>query len=284
MVDPVNDTQHKPSNSTLYDKVIWYLHRLLFDAKKKFGLLLICLLLPTALLLFMNYRKSNTYKASFTVIYEELVRKVYGDRLDKMNAIIQNQPEKVPGLLGITDNACKSLVKVGGTNILGEELSKDLSLDKIPFIVYFYVNDTSYISEIQAGIINFLEDGNAFLTDKKEIKIKEIEEELIFINSQLSMMDTLKRKFNSTSMQSSDKTDISLSSVYQLSYELYKKKQDLEKKREMPRNIYVIDDALAPMQGNRSYIIMTLAGLILGSFLYLTLVYLLMPAIRMKED
>ena len=36
-----------------------------------------------------NMKDGNAYRASFTVMFEELTRKIYGDRLSKLNALVQ---------------------------------------------------------------------------------------------------------------------------------------------------------------------------------------------------
>ena len=176
-----------------------------------------------------------------------------------------------------------TIKEVEGTNILGENLSKDMNTDKIPFTVHIYISDTSYVKEIQNAIVNYLENGNAFLIDKRKMKIKETADELTFINQQLAMMDTLKRKYNSR-FDDNEKANATASSIYQFSYELYKKKQELIKKRDMPMNLYVIDDAIVPISNNRSYLFVLPVALLIGLIIYIGMVYLLIPVVRYKGD
>ncbi len=165
----------------------------------------------------------------------------------------------------------------------------DMNTDKIPFVVTININDTSYIKEIQDGIISYLETGNEYLIEKRRLRKAEIASELAFITEQLALMDTFKRTYNNSSSGSqSDKTSSDAGagtggSIYQLSYELYKKKQELLKKQEMPLNLYVIDDAIVPVKNSKSYVLVVAAGLFIGFIVYLLLAYFVLPVVRYKE-
>jgi len=279
-------TENKDINtSTLYKRVIATLYFFYTDIKKNLVVFLSSIILVTGLFLALNIRKSNTYSASFTVLYEELVRKVYGDRLDKIDILLKSNKSKAQSLLNIDPKAMATLKEISSTNIIGEKLSKDINTDRIPFVVNIYLTDTTYTSEIQDGIINYLENGNDYLIDKRKLKIKEIDEELAFIDLQLAMMDTLKRKYyNEGSLNTDATTGTSEGSVYQISYELYKKRQELMKKKEMPMNLYVIDDALIPVRNSKPYILIVLAGIFCGFIVYLGMAYLVLPVLRYKES
>lgn len=269
---------------SIYDRLIAVLHSFYVGIRKNILLFFACIILVPGLFIFMNMKKSNTYKASFTVMYEELVRKVYGDRLSKLNLLLEDNPEKARNMLGLSQKQMSSLKQIEATNILGENLTKDLNVDRIPFIVNIYLNDTNNVKEIQEGILNYLENANSYLIGKRKLKMKEIEDEIAFIDQQLRMMDSLKQKFQVGAITTGgSNTNTSEGSLYSLSYELYKKKQELLKKKEMPLNLYVIDDAIVPTKSNRSYILMTAAGLFTGLLLYIFMAYIVLPVIRYKE-
>ena len=270
---------------SIYDRLIAVLHSFYVGIRKNTLLFIACMLLIPGLFIFMNMKKSNTYKASFTVMYEELVRKVYGDRLVKLNLLLEDNPTKARNMLGLSQKEMKSLKRIEATNILGENLAKDLNVDRIPFIVNIYLNDTNNVKEIQQGILNYLENANSYLIGKRKLKMKEIEDEIAFIDRELKMMDSLKQKFHvGTIPTSSSTTNTSEGSLYSLSYELYKKKQELLKKKEMPLNLYVIDDAIVPTKSNRSYILMATAGVFAGLLVYLFIAYIVLPVIHYKGD
>lgn len=270
--------------SSIYDKFIAVLHSFYVDIRKNTILFAVCLILVPGVFIFMNMKKANTYTASFTVMYEELVRKVYGDRLSKLNLLIEENNSKAKSLLGLSQKQMNSLKHVEATNILGEPLSKDLNVDRIPFIVNIFLSDTSYVKDIQEGILNYLENANSYLISKRNLKIKEIEEEINFIDNQLKMMDSLKMRYHiGIATTTTGAANSSESSLYSLSYDLYKKKQELLKKKEMPMNLYVIDDAIVPTKSNRSYVLVVGAGLFVGFALYLFLIYVVLPVLRYKN-
>ena len=280
MTDNKDNINNSPAGN-VYDKIIAFLHGVYVDMKANIVVLLACVIFFTGALIFSNIKKGNTYTSSFTVVYEELVRKIYGDRIKKLNILLNNNKARAQALLGLDKKTMADIEEISATNILGEDLTKDLNTDKIPFIVYITINDTSNVTKIQNAILFYLETGNSYLNDKRKLKLAELKNELLFLDNQLNMMDTLKRKYYGIA-NSSESSNMSEANVYQISYELYKKKQELLKKIEMPQNLYVIDDALIPTKNNRSYVLITLAGVMAGFIAYLFIVYILLPVIKYK--
>ena len=267
----------------IYWGFINILRSFLVSLKKNIGLFIGCVLIVAALLLFNHFRNQGKYVASFTVAYDDLVRKIYGDRLYKLNLLVdRGQYDRVSKLLGLTEDQAKSLLQIRGKNILGENLTEDLNTDKIPFVVEIMVADTSAIPEIQAGIVGFLETGNAYLATTKKMKVLEIEEELKFIDQQLGMMDSLKKKYNATELAGSDNVEKSapLSTIYNFSYDLYKRRQELIRKRTMPDAIQVLDDAIAVKKSNLTAASLTILSLIGGFFLFLFIIVFVKPVFK----
>lgn len=274
---PDNDT-----NNSAYHKIIRTLRMFYGDIKKNIAIFSLTVIVITGGLLALNVMKANTYKASFTVVYEELVRKVYGDRLDKLDKILDNNPGKAQNLLNLDANQLKTLKSVHGTNILGENLSKDMNVDKIPFIVHMYLTDTAHTYAVQNAILNYLENSTEYLAEKRKLKFQEIESEIEYIDMQLDLMDSLKRKTNSSlSFQSKGEgATTENSSLYEVSYELYKKKQELMKKKTMPQNLYIIDDAIVSVKTSKSFVLVAIVGLILSFIVYGIIAYFVLPVIK----
>lgn len=269
----------------VYNRLISGLHRFFASIKDNFLLFIISIVITTSCLFYINNTQKDLYKLSFTVGYDDLVRKIYGDRLEKVNdLIVDDNYSKVSRLLGVSGNVAKTLVKVKGTNILGQDLSEDMNTDRIPFIVTITVTDSSKINELQHGLVNFLEEGNEYMAVKKEVKIKEVLEELEFIDRQLRMMDSLKKKYNDNSYAISDVktnyTNSSANTIYQFSYELYKRKQELERKKSMPANVQILDDAIAPKSLQKPAVLLIILGIFSGFILYVFLKYFLLPVFR----
>ena len=270
------------------ENIIITTYNLLIDAQrhlyrtmaKNFLLLLGCIALVTALLFLYNGRKSGNFRASFTVAYDEMVRKIYGDRLNKVNILVQRKDvPTVARLLGVSNKDASSLLAIKGKNILGEELSDDLNADKVPFIVEMTVKDSSSILRLQAGIVKFLETGNAYLANNRALKIQQIEDEIRFIDRQMSMMDSLKKLYNVSSFSMNEYNN-SLTNIYSFSYDLYKSRQILVRKKEMPGAIQVLDDAIAAKKTGWPVTLMVFGGLTGGFLLFFFIVIFIKPVFR----
>lgn len=290
---PEHNAPDNNRQTSLYSKGIRYAGTYYQDLKSNIVLFLAIAVIITGTLVFINSRKGNTYSASFTVVYEELVKKVYGDRLLKLNTLLKTNKPKAQEYLAIDEAAANSLLEISPTNILGDELSDDVNTDKIPFVINVVMDDTAYVDEIQKGIIHYLETSNEYLEEKRRLKRQEIDDELAFIEEQLALMDTLKRKYRQTEVSmtitSNESTQGNTSakgsgSVYEVSYQLYKKKQELLKKKKLPMNLYVIDDAIVPVKNNKPYVLVILAGLIISVIVYTVVAYLLLPVVRYRKD
>lgn len=285
--------QH-PKQSTkkegLYYNVIKFLHGVITTFRKNIGWWLVCVVIVLLPLLKNYFSNRNTYKASFTVVYDELFRKIYGDRLHKLNTLLQKREYgKIAEFIHVTPERAKNLIKIEGKNILGEDLSKDLNTDRVPFIVNYMVKDSTNILEYQDGIVKFLETGNAFLQDRKKLKEAEFADELKFIDAQLSTIDSMKHKYNlellATYNKNPDKNNPEgKSSIFEFSLELYKRKQEIMRKQTMPQNLYIVDDAIVSTAAGNSLIVALLIGVVGGSLVYALLVYLIIPAIKFREE
>lgn len=267
--------------ASFYHSIIELLQKGFRAVRSNFILLLCCIAAILGLLSLYNVPKSNQFKASFTVAYDDLVRKIYGDRLYKINLLVtRGDFEKVAYYLSVDKQTASKLRSVKGKNILGDDLTQDMNTDRIPFVIKIEVTDSSAISKIQAGLVSFLEEGNVYSATKKNLKIKEIDDELQFIEDQLRMMDSLKRKFNDGATASSIDRNSSPTNIYDFSYELYNKKKELLRKKSMPGTIQVIDDAIVAQAGGLPTALFIILSIIVGFFLFAFIVLFIKPALR----
>lgn len=273
------------SNDGFYHKCIRLFSKYLNIIKSKILLYIICILAGIVPLVMYNYSVSDMYKASFTVAYDELFRKIYGDRLAKLNTLIQRkQYAEAAVVMKIPVNTVKSLNSIEGKNILGEDLSKDLNTDHLPFVVNIIVDDSSKTKAIQDGIVNFLATGNEFMSERKKIKELENEEELEFVEQQLRISDSLLKKgYRSGEGSSAGNTNKKEGSGFEYNYELYKRKQELLRKKRMPVYITVIDDAIVSTQAKKSFTVIGAAGFIIGNILFAMMALFVLPVLRYKD-
>lgn len=275
-------------SKNLYTRFIIVAHGFLFGVRKHIALFILSMLIGVAPFVVYYAMTQGTYKASFTVVYDDLVRKIYGDRLEKLNTLIsQDQTKHVATLLNVPQATANSIVKIQGTNILGEDLTKDLNTDKIPFVVKFVVRDKKYIDDVQQGIVNFLESGNDYMVNRKSLRNEEINDELRYIDNQLNLIDSVKRiEYNSTINNPSEAKKDQITgngSLFEFSYQLYKKKQELLKKQKAPGTIQVIDDAIVSTNANKPLGLLIVLGVIAGFVVYIILVTLVVPVFTYKE-
>jgi hypothetical protein len=275
----------------IYLKFISVVHSVTTNVRENIGIFIICLLLPISVLLINYFAGGKKYKASFTVAYEDLTRKVYGDRLEKLNILAKREDYKtLKYLLKINDKTAKAVSRIEGTNVLGQPLVDDMNTDKIPFVITLTVTDSSVVRDLEEGILNFLETGNAFLTARKKIREKELANELSFINGQLDMIDSYQKQLQqaiannkSASTTQPPTSNSSMGSLYEYSYNLYKKRQELIYKQSMPNNLQVIDDTLVPKNAKRSIPELIAIGLIAGILVYTLIIFLILPVARFKK-
>lgn len=287
MALPNNTTDFASGAQNFYQTLIKMLHGLIVSLKKNIVLFILCMTIGIVPLFVKNMKDGNAYRASFTVMFEELTRKIYGDRLSKLNALVQRDEQaKVAMLLDVDKKMAMSIKSIEAKNILGEDLDKDLNTDRIPFIVEFVTKDSSQVLPLQKAIVKFLETGNEYMADRTRIKNLERNEELEFINNQLRVMDSLNRKgnFQTGSLTvSAGKASDQSSQTYDLSYELYKRKQELLRKERMPGTLMVLDDAIVSEEAKHSLLFVLVVGTAIGLFIYTALVAFLIPAFRYKD-
>ncbi len=248
--------------------------------KSQFLLFMACLILGGGFMFAREYQKRGLYEASFTVIYDELVRKIYGDRLSKLNELIQiKEYQRAAKLMNMEPGGLKDLVEIRGENILGESLSQDLNTDKIPFVVKLVVRDTAIVPSVQDGVMYFLEGGNSYLVSRTNMKMEGIRTEMEFIDRQLALIDSQNRSGKSMVLAAPGNS-AAPGNLYAFSYELYQRRQELKKKLEMPGGLHVIDDAIVPIRLGGNWLFHTLTGMAVGVVLFFFVHWFVLPVFR----
>lgn len=271
---------------SVYHKVIYISREILLNLRKNMGLFLVCLLLPCIFFIAKNASKSAVYSGSFTVMHDDLTRKIYGDRIAKINMLLKNrQYSQVSSLLGLKMEQTKKIRDIQGKNILGQDLTEDMNTDKIPFTITIIASDSIGLSDVQDHLIEFLETGTQFLATRQVVKVKEIEEELQFINRQLELIDSLETKLNlTTSLGNELKQDgKGTNSIFESSYELYKKKQELERRRSFPGSLHVVDDIIVPVKAEGHWFVDLIKSILIGVVLYSIIVLFIIPVFRLRD-
>ncbi len=268
--------------------VLKIIYTFLKDIKRNILLFIFCIVLVSCGSLYYRYAQPDTYTASFTISYREMVRLVYGNQLYKLNGLVQKRDYKRVGeLLGVSEADASDLISLDAKNMLGVNLEKDLDNERGPFVVTMIVKKASSIYLLQDGILHFLET-NPLTVERRKVRMKEIDDELAFIDRQLVMMDSLKVAFNRhLPVESNEKSesDNSISSVYKFSYDLYKKRELLIKQKLIPDNLQIADSVVYPHNRKITTQLLTAISIAIILLLYLFLAYFVMPAWgKLKES
>jgi len=277
----MNTTENRTG---LYHAIIKMLHVIFASIRSHIVLFIVCVGICSLPLVLNSVVNSKYYKASFTIAYDELFRKIYGDRLGKINSLVQrNEYAKVAYNLRTNIETVKSLQSVEGKNILGDNLSKDLNTDNVPFIVTIVVKDSATITTLQDAIVSFLETGNDFLQARKSVRLKETNEELAYINKQMNVIDSLNSHGITKVFEvNKDDKEKSAGSLFEFGYQLYKRKQELIRKERMPSSLFVVDDAIVSVKAGIPLVVALAVGLVAGFMLFIVIALFIIPAIRYK--
>lgn len=269
-----------------YNAMLKLIHANIVIMKTNAIVFFICVGLCTIVFAIYSYANSNYYKASFTIAYDEFFRKLYGDKLEKINLLLNQQEySKLANSLHANIEVVKSLKRIEGENILGGKLKDDLNTDNIPFVVTIVVKDTSVIYQLQSAIVNFLEVGNDYLKQRKMVRLDEIDEELSYLNKQIVAVDSvISQSIKSVFRRTEDDTEISVVSLIERKYQLYKQKQELVRKERMPSSLFVIDDAIVSEKAGMPLLLAIAIGTLCGFILFLIVVLLFIPALRYKSS
>ncbi|MEJ2595436.1 MAG: hypothetical protein P8100_09995 [bacterium] len=121
-------------------------------------------------------------------VYE---KKIYADMLEKLNKLIESKSyASLSDLLGIPEEKAESIKGIKGLNIKREELTEDLSTEKVPFYIVVKVTDVSLLNELEDALIKYL-DGTEFIQTRLAYMKEKSERELIFLENRLHTVDSL---------------------------------------------------------------------------------------------
>jgi hypothetical protein len=137
------------------------------------------------------FLKPKVYEAEMTVSYNHYEKKIYADMLEKLNKLIESKSyASLSDLLNIPEEKAESIKGIKGLNIKREELTEDLSTEKVPFYIVVKVTDVSLLNELEDALIKYL-DGTEFIQTRLAYMKEKSERELIFLENRLHTVDSL---------------------------------------------------------------------------------------------
>ena len=109
---------------------------------------------------------TESYQASMTVSYVHLEKKIYADMIIKVNQSIESgMVDKMPGFGDLQEEALASVRSIKAFNLKGEDLTMDLSVERVPFDLIVEVNDLTFLADLEGALVDYL-DSPKFVQDR----------------------------------------------------------------------------------------------------------------------
>lgn len=139
------------------------------------------------------FARPKVYTAEMTVSYVHYEKKIYADMLKKLDLLISSGSfSTLAEMLGMEENEVKEMKSVRGYNIRREDLTGDLSTEKIPFYIVVEVSDLEILTRLESALVNYL-NGTDYIRDRLDFMRKQSEAELAFLEQRLAVADSLSR-------------------------------------------------------------------------------------------
>jgi hypothetical protein len=151
--------------------------------------------------LFLGYiyyiNKPTVYKVSMVVEFNELTKKTYAEMLDQLNKLGTSGPgNRLSDVLKIPRSIADKVLFIDSQNMNDEPLKSDTSTKvQQPFKIIVGLKDNFLSDSLQNAIVNYL-NNNSYLKKVKEEQKKIYQEKIIFIDSELRKLDSLKSAYN----------------------------------------------------------------------------------------
>ena len=189
--------------------------------------------------------KPKIYEAEMTVSYVHYEKKIYADMLDKIDMLVESKSfTLLSQLLDLPEETVEKIRGIKGYNIRKEDLIDDLSTEKIPFYILVRVTDISILDALQPALVRYL-DGTDFIQDRLSyMKIKS-ENELVFLEHRLAMVDSLSRFLILQEDKMLSEKTVSRMELLEETMAIYSKIQSVKGSLAFNLNIEVLDGFIA---------------------------------------
>ena len=185
--------------------------------------------------------KPKSYEAEMTVSYVHYEKKIYADMLHKLDMLVQSgSSATLANLLKIPESDAKKLHSVAGYNIRNEDLTEDLSTEKIPFYIKVNVTDLDVLEPLQPALVNYL-NNTQFIQDRLGYMMRKSNQDLAFLERRLAIVDSLSNILIIRNERLNDEKAISRMELLQEALTLHDRIQQVKGSLEFNNNIEVLD-------------------------------------------
>jgi hypothetical protein len=162
---------------------------------KRYYLLLILLLAGVAALGYYQYKNSRVFEARTSYVYIELQKKMYGEMIDKLQEmILSGSRQRLAEALHLSPEQANSIVALRAENIYGAKLSEDVTEEKKLFYINVMATNDKVFDTLQYALENYL-NNNILVKETLSRKRKIMEQKVAYLESALSMLDSLKMAY-----------------------------------------------------------------------------------------
>jgi len=212
-----------------------------------------------------SWLKKDIYHSQMTVSYAQLEKKIYGDMLFKLNQLVQNeQYNELSVLLDLPVEQSQDIKSIKGINIHNQELTTDLSVEKVPFYIVVEVYNRDVLDDLENSIVDYLSH-SAFVKERLELNARNYKKEIEHLTNQLAYMDSLKVLLMSDCADLDGDVVENLNKLNESQNVIFGKIRDYNAALQFNKNIEIMDAFIAQHQSKSKLVIFyVLMGMAIG--------------------
>lgn len=212
-----------------------------------------------------SWFKKDIYHSQMTVSYAQLEKKIYGDMLFKLNQLVQNeQYNELSVLLDLPVEQSQDIKSIKGINIHNQELTTDLSVEKVPFYIVVEVYNRDVLDDLENSIVDYLSH-SAFVKERLELNARNYKKEIEHLTNQLAYMDSLKVLLMSDCADLDGDVVENLNKLNEYQNVIFGKIRDYNAALQFNKNIEIMDAFIAQHQSKSKLVIFyVLMGMAIG--------------------
>lgn len=185
--------------------------------------------------------RPKVYEAEMTVSYVHYEKKIYADMLRKLDLLVKSGDKSaLAELLKLPKETVRKIRSVEGLNIRNEDLTADLSTEKIPFYIKVRVTDLQVLKPLQPALVNYL-NNTSFIQDRLNYMLKKSQQDLVFLERRLAVVDSLSNQLIIRKEGINDEKTITRMEMLQEALALHDRIQQVKGSMEFNLNIEVLD-------------------------------------------
>jgi multidrug efflux pump subunit AcrB len=209
--------------------------------------------------------KKDVFHSQMTVSYSQLEKKIYGDMLFKLNQLVENkQVQELSDLLKMSDEQIMEIKSIRGFNIHNQELTSDLSVEKVPFYIEVEVYNPNILKELEEALVHYISQSD-FVYERLKLNERNYKKEIDHLKNQLIYMDSLKVLLMSNCADLDGDVVENLNTLNESQNVIFGKIRDFESALQFNMNIEVMDGFIAQHQSkSKQLIFYVILGMAIG--------------------